>query len=158
MRLQLLGRVLDIRLLNELREARSAAYATSAGGSLETKPDETYSLFVWFGSDPQRVDELVEATFAEITDLQTNGPTADEMSKVKEQVRREHETELEENNFWLATLSDYASDPNEDLAGRVDPQGLLDAVSAEDIQTAAQDYLLDDQYIKVVLYPAAYEK
>ena len=158
MRLQLLGRVLDIRLLNELREARSAAYATSAGGSLEAKPDETYSLFVWFGSDPQRVDELVEATFAEIDDLQANGPTADEMSKVKEQVRREHETELAENNFWLATLSDYASDPNEDLAGRVDPQGLLDAVSAEDIQTAAQDYLLDDQYIKVILYPAAYEK
>ena len=158
LRLHLLGRVPDIRLLNELREARSAAYATSAGGNLEAEPDATYSFFVWFGSDPQRVDELVEATWAEIADLQTNGPTDVEMSKVKEQVRREHETDLEENDFWLATLTDYASYPDEDLASRVDPQELLDAVSAEDIQTAAQDYLLDDQYIKVVLYPAAYQE
>ena len=157
MRMHLLGRILDIRLLNELRETRSAAYATNANGSLQQEPDQTYSFSIWFGSDPKRVDELVEATFAEIDKLQTAAPTDAEMSTVKTQAQRQHEKALLENDFWLTTLTDYATHPDDDLASRLDQQSLLDAVSAEDVQTAAQAYLLDDQYIKIVLYPAAYK-
>ena len=64
--------------------------------------------------------------------------------------------DLKENKFWLDSISSYyfhGLDPVKIL----EYDKLVDGLSAEVIQAAAQDYMDANNYVKVVLYPEAVE-
>ena len=48
-----------------------------------------------FGSDPENIDKLTAAVLKEIERLKTQGPSADDVNKVKELERRDLETNAE---------------------------------------------------------------
>ncbi|MGB5048804.1 MAG: insulinase family protein [Caldilineaceae bacterium] len=158
LRLRLLEGVLDILAREELREKRSGVYASSVSAGLVQEPDELYEVSVVFGSDPERVDELVDALFALIADVQANGPRPDLMEKAKAQVLRQQELDLEDNGFWLDLLASYAAAEIDDPAEALDLAARLDAIDAAAIQTAAVEFLPADRYIEVTLYPEGFEK
>jgi zinc protease len=157
-RLRSLEGVLDIRLREELREKRSGVYSTTVQTSVSDKPDDEYQVVVVFGCDPERADELSQAVFEEIEKLKTNSVSADDLAKVKEQQRRERETSLEENSFWLGVLDFYYGQEKEDLLDVLRYTNMIDSLTAEDIQATARQYLDFDNYVKVVLYPEGFEE
>lgn len=157
-RLRLLEGALDILAREELREKRSGVYASSVSSDLLSEPDELYEMNVVFGSDPERVEELVDALFALIADVQANGPRPDLLEKAKAQVLRQREEELEQNGFWLDLLSSYAAAEIEDPAEALNLAARLQAIDAASLQTAAQEFLPADRYIAVALYPEGFEK
>ncbi|HXF61890.1 MAG TPA: insulinase family protein, partial [Caldilineaceae bacterium] len=99
--------VLDILLREELREARGGVYSSAAYAFTQDAPDPSYFVVVSFATDPARVDELVEATFDQIEQLKSNGPTAEDVTKVRAQALATLEEQLETNSFWLQSLKDY---------------------------------------------------
>ena len=151
-RLRSLEGVLDIKLREELREERSGIYSAAVQSSASEKPDSTYTISVFFGCDPERAEELIEAVFAEIDSLKGDEDLSEYIDKVKEQQRRQRETSLEQNGFWLNTLNFYYSRENEDLLDVHRYTELIDSLTGEDVRQAARHYL-DDRYIQVVLYP-----
>lgn len=151
-RLQSLEDVLSIRLREDLREERSAVYGVGVNSNNTDRPEPEYQFTVSFTSDPERVEELIAAVFDQITRIQSEGPTEDELAKVREQQRRERETQLRTNSFWLGTLS-YYFDRDADPREALDYLELVDSLSADDIREAAQRYLTDDRYVRAVLYP-----
>lgn len=155
LQLRALETVLDILIREELRERRGGVYASFAGASQETEPDELYSAQIAFSTDPERVDELVSAVFDLIDQVQNDGPSAELMTKATAQMLRDRELALEDNSFWLEALVDYATDPEADLRRILSYEDDVLALSAEEIQALAQQILRDDQYIQVVLYPRA---
>ena len=92
----------------------------------------------------------------EIKNLQKLGPSAENLIKIKEMHRREHELNLKENSYWLNAL--YTRYWN-----NLDPVGILKAkekiekLTTNDIQDAAQMYLNLENYIHVVLLPEKVE-
>src|SRR5690606_944986 len=112
-----------------------------------------YFVIVAFATDPARVDELVEATFAEIEDLQQNGPSEDDVVKVQAQALATLEEQLETNNFWFTRIKDYIIYGGEDRIDFAAQEAAAAALTAEQIQTAAQELLRADNYVKVVLFP-----
>lgn len=156
--LDLLRAVLDLRLTDDLREELGGTYSPSVVANVAPEPDQSYGFYVTFGSDPKRVDELVQATWEDIADVQANGPHEDEFAKVIEQARRSHERSLRENPYWLNTLSDYAEDPSEPLDSTLDFAETLASIEPADIQTAAQEYLREADTIKVVQLPEGYQQ
>jgi len=158
LRLRLLEGALDILAREELREKRSGVYASSVSSAVLLEPDELYEVSVVFGSDPERVTELVDALFALIEDVQVNGPRPDLMEKAKAQVLRQREEELEQNGFWLDLLAAYASAAGEDPAEALNLAERLDGMEAGDIQAAAVEFLPADRYIEVSLYPEGFAK
>ncbi len=158
LRLRLLEGVIDILAREELREKRSGVYSSSVSAGLLAEPDELYEVSVVFGSDPERAEELVDALFALIADVQVNGPRPDLMEKAKAQVLRQREEALEDNGFWLDLLASYAADQSQDPAEVLDLAARLDAIDAEDIQAAAVEFLPADRYIEVALYPEGFVK
>lgn len=157
LRLALLERVLDILIREDLREERAGIYSAFIGSGVAEEPDQTYTVSIAFSADPERVDELVGAVFAQIEDLRNNGPSAENLVKIKEQESRDFEEALEDNGFWLGLLSEYAFDPEEDVLGVLSYQDRIDAQSVEDIRQAAQELLSPDRFVRVVLYPKALE-
>lgn len=148
-----LADVLDIMLREALREELGGVYGVDVSASTSSEPDSTYSLVINFTTDPARVDELIDATFAAIEKLKAEGPEPDTVEKVREQQRRERETALETNAFWLGILDYYYSQEAEPLLDVLRYNELIEALDAEDIRQAARTYLNEAQYVRAVLMP-----
>ena len=144
--------VLQIKLREVLREDLGGTYGVWVSGSGARYPDEEYRISITFGSDPERVEELTQVIFEQIDSLKTVGTTDLYIDKVKEMRQRQREIDLEENSFWVGSLASL------DFNG-VDPRRLIqystlvDSLTAEAVQQAAQTYFNMDRYVRVVLYP-----
>jgi zinc protease len=149
--------LLAIRLRDDLREARSGIYTPFVSSNLSIVPAPQYEMWVEFGADPNRVDELVGALFDQIDDLQENGPTAAELGKVQEQLRRNRQEALRNNDFWLWTIERHFTTPGESPDGILAYDERLDALQPIDLQAAAQRLLPQDRYVQVTLYPKGFE-
>ena len=150
--------VLDIMLREKLREDLGGVYSVGAYAFTQDVPDPSYFIVASFGTDPERVQELIDATFAEIADLKANGPSAENVEKIIAQQASSHEEELETNKFWVTTLKDYSFYGTEDKLRVLDPEydDAIRALDAETIQAAAQEYLQSDRYVQAVLFPESY--
>ncbi|MFW5973630.1 MAG: M16 family metallopeptidase, partial [Bacteroidota bacterium] len=151
-RLQSLEDVLAIRLREDLREERAAVYGVGVNASSFERPEPRYQFAINFTSDPDRVDELIDAVFDQIERIKTEGPTEDELLTVQEQQRRERETQLRSNVFWMGSLS-YYFDRDEDPRRILEYDRLIDSLTAEDVRQVAERYLNADRFVRAVLYP-----
>jgi zinc protease len=96
--------VLRSRLRDLLREDLGGTYGASVLYS-DKAPLRGYgTTAVSFGSSPESVEKLKEAALAEVARLQREGPSADDVQKAREIERRELETALKQNPYWLGSL------------------------------------------------------
>jgi len=150
--LRSLGDVLDIRLREVLREDLGGTYGVNVSASAARDPQPRYSFQIGFGSAPDRAEELTGVVFAHLDSLAAAGPTVEELQKVREMQRRERETALRQNGYWLnALVTRYREgrDPRDILGG----ERMIDALDAAAIRDAARRYLRRDNYVQVMLLP-----
>ena len=161
LRLRMLETVLDILMREELREERSGVYASSVWAAMKPEPDGLYEITFSFGSDPERVQEMVDLLFGLIAKLQTDGPRDDLLAKARAQIIHRREEQLEQNHYWQHVLERYTAKEDVDLAELVDLETVkkrVEAVTAADIQAAAAAFLPLERYILVSLYPEDFEQ
>jgi len=148
--------VLRIKLRETLREDLGGTYGVSVRAAPSHYPEERYRFTIHFGCAPERVQELTAVVFEQLDSLKTFGTTLKYLTKVKETQRRERETSLKENRFWLSILDVYDYH-GEDLLDILKYDELVDDLSLEAIQKAAQRYLGTANYVQVTLYPEGFE-
>jgi zinc protease len=147
-----LAEVLRMRLRDVLREELGGTYDVSASQSSERDPHPEFQFSIDFGSSPERADTLRAAVFREIERIRRDGPTADEIEKVREIQRRGEETEVRQNGFWLnalAAAARYGQDPRMILK-RSELRASLTPALVRDI---ARKYLDESRYVQVRLLP-----
>src|SRR5690554_5964457 len=152
--LDALGRILSTRLLEEIREERSGVYSIGASPSSSKLPEEEYRITIYYGTSPEKLEELKQAVFEEIEDFAVNGPSEEELAKAKEKMLRERELALRENNFWLNILSNtyYLKDGDFSEFGKYEKY-VMDLTS-DSIQQAFKKYFDFENYVSVALQPA----
>lgn len=144
--------VLRIKLRENLREDKGGTYGVGVSAYPSRYPEPDYSFSISFGCAPERVEELTGAVFQQIDSLRQFGAPEEYLQKVKESQRREYETDLKENRYWLSTLRFYYFN-NEDPLNILDFNRYVDNLSGEAIKEAAQKYLNENNYVMVALYP-----
>jgi zinc protease len=149
--LSALGDVLSIKLRERLREDLGGTYTVSANGGITRVPREEYQFNISFGADPERLEDLVAVVWEEIDRIQTNGPTDEDIVKVRETQRRSKETSLERNAWWAGRI--LGADRYGDDLLEIPSFELIDGITAEMVQAAAQEFLRTDNYVRVSLYP-----
>ncbi|MFC5510509.1 M16 family metallopeptidase [Massilia jejuensis] len=152
MRLQALVEVLNIRIVEVLRERLSLIYGGSAGASLSPIPYGHYSLSVTLPTGPEHVDKVLGATFAEVERLKREGPSAADLEKVKLNWIQNHRKALRENGYWLGRIQSALLDGT-DPATILTHEDSVNALAAGDVRDAARRYLNTENYVQVVLYP-----
>lgn len=155
-KLNSLIQALNIRLIEKIREEKSGVYGISARASAEKYPYEHYAVTIAFPCAPDNVDDLTEAVFEEIKRFREEGPAPGDLQKVKEAQRREMETNLKENSFWLRSLEE-AYFMQQDPSAILDYKEVINNLSIEEMKETASNYFNMDQYVKVVLYPESEE-
>ena len=147
------GKILSTRLLEVIREDKSSVYYIGARPVVEKLPNPEYRVTIYYGTAPEKVQELQEAVFAEIRKIATEGPSDEDLMKAKEKLHREREVNLRENKFWLGMLSNGYLYKDGDFSGFADYDKLVDQLSVESIRKAVQQYFNFDNYFSVTLKP-----
>ena len=149
--LNVAGEMLTTRLRERLREALGGTYFVQVSARARRLPDEEYQVAIIYGSDPERVDELVGEVAIEI-DWLKNGGEQSYLDTVKEQLRTSREEQVRDNNFWLNQIVSITQ-LGESLEVVTSFDERLDALTLEQVAAAAQRYLIDDQFVRVILLP-----
>lgn len=144
--------VLSITVLENLREDKGGVYSPQVASGFSKKPTGFTQFVVVFECDPENVDNLIAAAKEEIKKIQKDGPSDENLQKIREQQRRGYETMLEKNNVWASILYSYYMD-NRPLEDIITYKKLIDKVSKEAIQKAANSYIDLDKTIIITVKP-----
>lgn len=150
--LKSLASVMEIELREVLREDLGGTYSVDIGAEASPYPRPEYSLWIMFGCDPDRAEELTSTVFDRIEGLRADGPDKDYVDRVRESQNRTYEVHLRENEFWLRQLHTL-SFVGEDPAVILRYPDLVRSLSVDLMRDAAGKYLDTGNYVQVVLMP-----
>ncbi|WP_028523129.1 M16 family metallopeptidase [Runella limosa] len=150
--LDALEEILNIKLIEVIREKESGVYGIGARASYSKTPAPRYTLRIGYGTGPERVEELATKTLAVLDEIKKNGATQVDIDKFKAETRRSMEVQMKENGFWQNQLiGAYSIGENPvDILGW---EKQLNKVTVESTKATANKYLNDANFIKVVLLP-----
>lgn len=152
LKLQALMEVLNIKLIESLREELSGVYGAGIRGQLSKIPYGNYSITASMPCGPENVDKLIAATLAEIQKVKDNGPLEADLAKVKETWIKQYREDLKDNNYWLSKLQQVVVDGSKSgdvLSG----EQRVNALTIADLKEVANKYFDMNNYLQVVLYP-----
>ena len=133
---QAMSEVLNIRIIEELREKIQGIYGGGTFASLEKVPYGNYNFVLQLPCGPEKVDTLVTTVKKEFEMLAKNGPSQDYLDKVKRQWLEQNKVQMKENNTWLDQLLAYKTqggDPKRFL----EYEKYVNALTPKDVQQAA---------------------
>jgi zinc protease len=152
LRVLVLTQVLNIKIIDDLREKMSDIYGGSISGELEKYPYNNYSLFLQLPCAPEHVDTLLHAAAAEIEKIIANGPDQKDLDKVKQTLKEKHLVNVKTNDYWTGHLDAIASG-DEDPRRVLHFTDYLDVLTVKDIQDAAKLIFDGKNVLQAVLYP-----
>ena len=150
--LDALAEVLNIKLIERLREDEGGVYGVGARASYNKYPQSRYTFNISFACAPENVEKLIASTLDEINKIKQNGAQAVDIEKFIAEESRTTETQLKENGFWLSYL-------NNQLQNDEDPKQVLTYLDSlkdlnpEVLKVAANTFLSGTNYIRLILLP-----
>ena len=137
--LEVAGEMLTTRLRERVREALGGSYYIQVSTRARQLPDEEYQVAIIYGSDPDRVEELVGEVAIEIEWLK-DGAEQSYLDTVKEQLRTTREEQVRDNGFWLNQIV-ATTQLGESLAEITGFDDRLEALTLEQVAAAARRFL-----------------
>jgi len=150
--LRSLGEVMEIKLVEQLREEKGGVYGVSAYGDMRKIPAGYSSFTITFPCSPDNVDTLTNAAIDELKKIIRNGVSAADLEKVKEQQKRKLEVDQKQNQFWMNGLFDayYLGNNPYDILNK---QNQTEKLTSKMLQDVARKYINLGKYIRAVLKP-----
>mgnify|MGYP001555083059 FL=1 len=149
---QAISEILNIRIIENLREKIQGIYTGGTQAEFEKVPYSHYSFFLQLPCGPEKVDTLLQASNAEIQNLVKNGPSKEDLEKVKKQWKELHKVHIKENDAWLAQLQSFYF-PGDNPDYFINYEKYVDALTPKEIQDAAKIFLSPKNVIIGILRP-----
>jgi len=148
--------VMRNKLRESMREDQGGVYGVGVSGSSSKDPKETFFVRVSFNAEPDQVDALISTAKADVKDMLENGPTEEDLVKVREVQRQERIKSLKENGFWMNGLKSYYQydqDPTNILLENFEPY--VKNLQPKDVQDMAKKVFGGSNFIEIVMMPGA---
>lgn len=100
----LVGEILSIKVIEEIREQMGAIYGGGFNGSFEKNPYPHYSISGQFPCGPENVEPILKKANEEIANLKANGPSQKDLDKVKLAKLEKRKESIKTNNYWNSKL------------------------------------------------------
>ena len=152
MKIQALVDVMNIKLIETLREDLSGIYGGGMYGAMNKYPYNNYSFGISLPCGPENVDKLISATLAEIEKIRTSGPSENDLNKVKETWKQQYLVNVKDNGFWARHLMQSIQNESDPLR-ILTYEKRLAALKPSEVQTVAKKYLDPNKYVQMVLNP-----
>ncbi len=149
--MSILDQLLDLRYTATIREEMGATYGVSCSGQLSGMPAQPdYALFIGFDTKPEIADEARAALLPEIEKIAKDGPSMEDVAKIKEYMAKERADALKQNGSWMQWIT------SADMHGLDNTTGyeeILSAISSDDIKAMAAKILADGNILKLIMDP-----
>ena len=144
--------VLNIEIIEKLREEMSGVYGAGIYGSVVHRPYPHYTITAGIPCGPENVEKLTNALTGLIQKAQDSGVDQKNLDKVKETWKKQYHVNLQNNGYWLNSLSNafINKDDPEDI---LNYEQLIGSITVQDLQKIARKYLTLDNRVKAVMYP-----
>ena len=149
---QAISEILNIRIIENLREKIQGIYGGGTGVQFEKVPYSNYSFFLQLPCGPEKVDTLLIAANAEIKSLINEGPSKENVEKVKQQLLEKYKVDVKQNATWLSELQSIYF-PGEDPDYFLNYEKHVNALTAKGIQEAAKLLLSTNNVVTGILRP-----
>ena len=144
--------VLEIAVRDILREELGETYNVSVSLQQPLPQRGSGRVSVNFGGAPDKIDKMVDRTLQEVKRLQAEGPSEDLTNRAKEAARREHETAVRTNGFWLGRLQSSKMLDRDPLL-ILQRMQRIDAITPANLHEMFKKYFPLDRYTVVTLVP-----
>ena len=148
--MEIIGRVLDIRYLESVREREGGSYGVGTAGYLRRTPVPCAILLMQFDTDPAKQERLMEIIHEEVQTIIKDGPREDDLQKAKESMIKDFAEDLEKNGWWMEALEEYY---RYDINLVADYEEAVKAVTAESVQKTLQKLVQSGNVFEVVMMP-----
>lgn len=147
-----ISKVLNIQIIEELREKIGGIYGGGTQFQFEKYPYPHYTYVLQLPCGPEKVDTLISAFKELVQNMIDKGPSKENLDKVKKQWLEAHKVQLKQNNVWLGQLRDF------DFMGESPDMFLnyekhVNALTPEDLQKTAKQLLSTDNVVTGILRP-----
>jgi zinc protease len=152
MQLNALSQILQIRITDRLREKEGGTYSPNVRVSYNKYPANRYAYTIQFTCAPANMEKLIAATKDEINKVKTEGITDLDITKFNTEETRQLELQMDDNAFWLSFLGKQYENGDDPLEVLKFPE-LIKEVTTTSVKAAANLYLNENNFIKLVLIP-----
>ncbi len=147
-----LSDILNIKIIEDLREKLGAIYGGGIFASVSKYPYNNYSVVLQLPCGPENVDTLLKSAAIEIEKIKTNGPAQEDLDKTKKTWIEQYKVQVKENGYWSGKLQTIYFSGN--TPQRIfDYEKLVNALTIEDIKATANLLLNNNNILQAVLYP-----
>lgn len=148
----IIAKVLDLRYTENIREKEGGTYGVGVRPSAKRLPKGSLGLSIKFDCDPAKADHLKSLVYKEIDLLVKNGPSQEDLDKVINNMKKNHEQGKDRNAYWMNVIQDYY------LKGIniLDPanfEDIINKLTAKDIKKAAKSFFKKANVIDVTILP-----
>ncbi|MCZ2222976.1 MAG: insulinase family protein [Chitinophagales bacterium] len=147
-----ISEVLNIKIIEELREKIQGIYGGGIYSSVEKYPYNNYNFIAQLPCGPEKVDTLIIALNNEINNIKTKGPTKEDLKKVKQQWLEHYKTDMKENNTWLKKIQDIMVD-GASIEYFLNYEKVVNALTIDNLKAAANLLFDGKNIITAVLQP-----
>lgn len=151
-----LTQVLNIRIIEELREKVQGIYGGGIFGGLEKVPYSSYAFIAQLPCGPEKADTLTEALQKEIAKIRTNGIEESYLTKVKQQWLETHKETIKSNGAWAGNILSSKVE-GENIDRFTNYEKYVNALTVADIKKAANLYLSGKNLMIATLMPEKYD-
>ncbi|MES2773265.1 MAG: insulinase family protein [Bacteroidota bacterium] len=149
-----ISEILNIRIIEELREKIQGIYGGGMSGTLRKIPYPSYTFRITLPTGPEKIDTLLYAMNAEIAAIKKDGPSKENLDKVKQQWLEQNKEAMKQNGTWLNEILEVKF-PGTDVKRFLEYEKYVNALTPKQVQDAANVLLNGKNVVTAVLRPDA---
>lgn len=140
------GQILDMILIETIREEMGATYGAHTYGYLNPNTDPTeWNIFYFFDSNVEKGYDALKRAQSELSNLIKNGADPEKFSKVKEAMKKQFEINIRSNGHWMNVLS--LALRNLDIYSTYEQ--VLNDMTVEDLNNFMKKLNLDENRVEI---------
>lgn len=143
-----IGQLLRIVYTEKVREDKGGTYSVQASGNLQHHPNDEALLRIAFQTDPQKYNDLIPIVYKELEKMATEGPSQQDLDKVKVYELKVYNQVLRMNNYWEYVLY---TDLYNGIDVDTDFRYIVENMTCDDIRTTLRNLLNQNNCIEVTM-------
>ena len=143
-----IGQLLRIVYTEKVREDKGGTYSVQVSGDLQHHPNNEALLRIAFQTDPQKYNDLIPIVYKELEKMATEGPSQQDLDKVKAYELKVYNQVLRMNNYWEYVLY---TDLYNGIDVDTDFRYIVENMTCGDIRTTLRNLLNQNNCIEVTM-------
>lgn len=141
-----LGQALKMLFTESVREDEGGAYGVPVRVNLSDYPEKVVSATIQLPTSPEKVERMTQVIYDGLEKMCNEGPSDDQMQKIREYMVRSHSERLKDNGYWMNQLVAKSREGYDFVKGY---DATLQKITSADVQKLAQKLFHSGNHIVV---------